>query len=155
LTRILVRPRARAFWPAAACLLLSWAGQARAQRVANVSVTGLDYAFQAPDTLRGGPTAFAFENHGKRRHEVIIYRLRTGVSVDSVVHADRAARRALTELVGILVAEPGEKPLGRILVDLSPGRTYLLVCSLQDAPDKPPHVTLGMLHPLKVSSRSP
>lgn len=153
MTRILVRLHARTFWPAAACLLLSWGDQARAQRVADVSVIGLDYAFRAPDALRGGPTAFAFENHGKMRHEVIIYRLRAGVSVDSVVHVDRSTRRALTELVGILVAEPGEKPLGRILVDMSPGRTYLLVCSLQDAPDKPPHMTLGMVHPLRVSSR--
>jgi len=153
MTRNVARSRSRALWPAVACLLVVRADQARAQRAANVAVIGFEYAFKAPDSLPAGLTAFGFENRGKMRHEVVIYRLRAGVSPDSVLHADQTTRRTLTETVGILIAEAGEKALGRILVDLSPGRTYVLVCTLQDAPDKPRHLTLGMVHVLRVSSR--
>jgi len=154
MTNNVARFRARTLWPAVASLVLVvWPDQAKAQRVSNVAVIGLEYAFQAPDSLRAELTAFGFENRGKMRHEVIIYRLRAGVSPDSVFHVDQPTRRTLTETVGILIAEPGEKALGRILVDLSPGRTYILVCGLQDAPEKPRHLTLGMVHVLRVSSR--
>lgn len=147
------RFHARALCSAVICLMLALADPVSAQGTASVSVIGLDYAFQAPDTLAAGPTAFGFENRGQMRHEMIIYRLRVGVSPDSMLHADPLARRTLTETVGILLADPRNSALGRVLVDLSPGRTYVLVCSLQDAPDKPRHLTLGMVHVLRVPAR--
>jgi hypothetical protein len=108
---------------------------------------GLDYAYQAPTTLPAGLTAFAFENHGKVRHELAILRLKPGVTADSLTHViDSApARRALTEGAGVLFAEPGQSSLGRLLVELTAGRTYILFCNFQDMPDKPRHMMMGMI----------
>ena len=131
-------------------LLLLLPCLARAQQMAEVLVIGLDYAFQVPATLAPGPTTFGFENRGKVPHEAIIVRVKLGVTVDSVLHADRLAQRALTEVVGILIAEPGGRALGHLLVDLTDRRTYLLLCGFRDAPDQPQHLTMGMVAPIQV-----
>jgi hypothetical protein len=127
-------------------LLLGWPAYVRAQHVATVTVVGLDYAYQTPAILPAGRTTFVFENRGKVWHEVVIARLKPGVTLDSLMHAETGpARRALVKSVGILVAEPGESPLGRLVVDLSAGETYVLYCNFQDTPDKPRHMTMGMV----------
>ena len=131
-------------------LLLLLPCLARAQQKAEVLVIGLDYAFQVPATLSPGPTIFDFENRGKVPHEVIILRVKPGVTLDSVLHADRLAQRALTEVIGILIAEPGRRALGRLLVDLTDRRTYLALCGFRDAPDQPQHFTMGMVAPIQV-----
>ena len=141
---------------AARLLLVFWfigfPASASAQRIATVTVVGVDYAFQAPATLPAGLTAFAFENHGKVRHELAMLRLKAGVTLDSLMHViDSApARRALTEGVGLLFADPGQTPLGRLLVELTAGRTYVLFCNFQDTPDKPRHMMIGMVASLQV-----
>jgi hypothetical protein len=123
-----------------------------AQRMATVTIVGLDYAYQAPATLPAGLTAIAFENRGKVRHELALLRLKLGVTLDSLMHVidSPPARRALTEGVGLLFAEPGQTPLGRLLVDLAAGRSYVLFCNFQDAPDKPRHMKIGMVSLLQV-----
>ena len=130
---------------------LGWTSDVRAQHVANVTVIGLDYAYQAPTTLPAGLTTFAFENRGKVVHEVVIGRLKPGITLDSIMHSEPGpARRALVKNVGILVAEPGESPLGRLEVELSAGETYVLYCNFQDAPDKPRHMMMGMFASIQV-----
>ena len=134
-----------------AFLLLGWAPDVRAQHLATVTVVGLDYAYQAPAILPAGRTAFAFENRGKVWHEVVIARLKPGVTLDSLMHAETGpARRALVKSVGILVAEAGESPLGRLVTELSAGETYVLYCNFQDAPDKPRHMMMGMIASIHV-----
>ena len=135
-----------------AFLFLAFPSIASAQRIATVTVIGLDYAFQAPATLPAGLTAFAFENHGKVRHELAMLRLNAGVTLDSLMHVidSPPARRALTEGVGLLFADAGQTPLGRLLVELTAGRTYVLFCNFQDTPDKPRHMMLGMVASLQV-----
>jgi hypothetical protein len=51
---------------------------------------------------------------------------------------------------GILFAKPGERGGVQLLVDFEAGRNYLVRCTLQDAPDKPDHMTLGMFGGFKV-----
>jgi hypothetical protein len=152
---ILERPRSKTLGRAASLVLpvivIGWPSGAVAQQIPTIRVVALDYAYQAPTTLPAGLTAFALDNQGKVRHEVAIVRLQPGVTVDSMVHAAAGpARRALIDFIGILVAEPSETPLGRILVDLTPGRTYVLFCNFQDAPDKPRHMTMGMFASIQV-----
>jgi len=113
-----------------------------------VLVTGSDYAFQFPDTLRPGQTNLRFVNAGSVDHEMGIALLRPGVTLAQVldlVKAGGSPDSLLDGLVGILIARPGVTALGSLAVDLSPGRTYALFCNLQDAPDKPPHSALGMV----------
>ena len=77
-----------------------------------------------------------------------IGRLRPGVTIDEVLKVSKEGGGRLGDLVtrsvGILVAGPGKSPDGRILVDLIPGETYLLLCNFKDTPDAPTHMTLGM-----------
>ena len=133
-------------------LHVSWPPRMRAQQIANVTVVGLDYAYQVPATIPAGLTAFAFENQGKVRHEVVIARLRAGASLDSLIHSEPGPtrRRLVDNIVGILIAEPGTRPVGRLLVDLAPGQTYVLYCNFQDASDKPRHMAIGMVASIQV-----
>jgi len=113
-----------------------------------VTIVGTDYAFQIPSQIRPGPTFFVFENHGTVRHEMAISLLRPGVSVDSALQGlARGTRRRdfVDGQAALIVAAPGEAPGPRLWLDLQRGRIYLVSCVLRDAPDKPPHVTLGMM----------
>ena len=137
---------------AVACLAV--AETARAQRPADVAITGADYAFVAvAPQLAAGPTLFSFENKGNVRHEMILVRLLPGVTPDSAMRARQAGARPQTVSEapnGILIAEAGAKASGRLLVDLAAGDTYLLICNFRDTPDKPPHTALGMIASFKV-----
>jgi hypothetical protein len=113
-----------------------------------VRVTGSDYAFQLPDTLRPGQSTLRFVNAGKVDHEMGMALLRPGVTLAQlldVVKAGGSPDSLLDGIVGILIAAPGVTGLGSLAIDLKPGRTYALFCNFQDAPDKPPHSALGMV----------
>jgi hypothetical protein len=79
-------------------------------------------------------------------HEVAIAKLKSTVSVDQYLKTPPGAPRfALTDgFVGVLVAEPGKSAAGKLLVDLSKGRTYMVWCNFRDTPEAPQHMTLGM-----------
>lgn len=112
-----------------------------------VTVGGLDYAFEAPDTLPPGPTAFHFENRGEVRHELILVRLQEGVTMEDVLTGlqEGADSEEFVEGgLGILVVRAGQSSANRLLVDLMPGRTYALICNLRDSPEAQPHTALGM-----------
>lgn len=134
----------------AALLLSLCACQPQASRPesTDVLVTGADYAFQLPDTLRPGQATLRFVNAGKVDHEMGMALLRPGITlahVMDVMKAGGSADSVLDGFVGILIAKPGVTTHGSLAVDLIPGRTYALFCNFQDAPDKPPHSALGMV----------
>jgi hypothetical protein len=114
-----------------------------------INVVGTDYAFvQLPPTIAAGKTLFSFENHGHVRHEMSIVLLQPGVSVQQVMQKGpgAATSRVMAEqLVGLLIARIGESSGGQLLVDLLPGRRYLVICTLKDAPAARPHAELGMV----------
>lgn len=119
-----------------------------------VHVVGLDYAFTVPDRLPPGPTAIAFENRGEVDHEMILVRLKEGVTLDEVMEAVGGGGDPQDYLeggAGILIADPGQTAESRLFVDLEAGRTYALVCNFQDTPDAPPHTALGMRAAFAVS----
>ena len=119
-----------------------------AQAPREVLVRATDYAFDAPDSLPSGPVAFGLENRGKVAHELIIVGLRPEASVAEIVRRDRADstwRHLREPPSGILTADSGVRTPGRILVDLVPGRRYLLLCNFQDSDSAPPHLHLGMM----------
>jgi hypothetical protein len=111
-------------------------------------VTGSDYAFQIPDTLRPGQTTLRFVNAGKVDHEMGMALLRPGATLAQVldlIKAGGSPDSLLDGIVGIQIAKPGVTALGALALDLLPGRTYAFFCNFQDAPDKPPHSALGMV----------
>lgn len=124
-----------------------------AEKLHEVTVVATDYAFGVPTVIPHGLTAFAFDNRGKQRHQLALTRLRPGVTADSALRASQGSAR-LTLLdpssEGILIAEPGDRSVDRLLINLAAGSTYLLICTFRDAPDKPQHTALGMFASFRV-----
>jgi len=88
------------------------------------------------------------ENAGRVAHEPIVIGLRPGASVAEIVRRDRADstwRHLREPPSGILTADSGVRTPRHILVDLVPGRRYLLLGNLQDSDSTPPHLHLGMM----------
>lgn len=117
-------------------------------------VVGLDYTFVLPTSIPSGPVRIDFENRGEVPHEMVLVRLRPGMTFEEMVEgmqADGDPAEFVDGFGGILIADPGETTWGHIRVDLEPGRTYALVCNFTDTEDAPPHAALGMMQPFTVS----
>jgi hypothetical protein len=123
-----------------------------------VTIVGRDFAFDAPAVVRAGTTAFVFENQGQVRHEMIIAPLRDGVTdqqIQDAHHAGIPLRKQMEqfgdgEILGILFARPRQSSSGRLLVDLVRGRTYLIICQIEDPQGMPRHNVPGMYRTFKV-----
>lgn len=119
----------------------------------SVTVAGTDYAFQVPDSLSGGRTAISFQNRGRVPHELVMGRLKPGITHDQVMERLRTGgdpQEFLDAMIGVLIAPPGQTSGGALLVDLVPGRTYAIVCQFRDGEGQPPHLMLGMHKSLAV-----
>jgi hypothetical protein len=113
-----------------------------------VLVTGTDYAFEVPAHIRAGETLFSFENRGTVRHELSIVLVKEGFDTDSVmagIVAGSPRRNFVDGQAALIVARPGEPTGPRIWMNLAPGRTYVIICTLKDTPEAKPHVMLGMV----------
>jgi hypothetical protein len=134
-----------------AILSISAAVPAPAQKTRapkEINVIASDYTYlPLPARIQPGPTLFTFANQGTVQHELILARLKPGLTMDDFVKAreDQPRRREMIDRsVGILIAGPGTTPDGRLWVDLRKGATYVLSCNLKDKPDAPAHLMLGM-----------
>jgi hypothetical protein len=134
---------------------------ARAQSAARPKAIGIvatDYAFAAPDTVTAGPSAFQFENHGAKRHEIAVVLARRGTTAAQIVAAAKAGLPAprLSEAygdgepLGALFVAPGGKSRAALVTSLERGRVYVIVCTLRDSPAMPEHAELGMFHVIHV-----
>lgn len=120
------------------------------------TIDGLDYAFRYKVSLRPGSHTFMFANKGLQRHEVAFSLLKPGITVDSLVKADKAGvnvNSLLEESPGLLHAQAGTSSLGFITLNLLPGREYLIECEFQDSAKAPPHYELGMFGSIKVTKQ--
>jgi hypothetical protein len=123
-----------------------------------VKIVGLDFAFDAPAVLHAGMTTFVFENPGQVRHEMIIALLRPGVTEEQIKEAHQAGislQKQMEqfrdgEILGILLARPRQGSPGKLLVDLVRGRTYLIICQIEDPQGMPRHNVLGMYRTFRV-----
>lgn len=135
-----------------ACLLLAFAANVAlaqdSRAPTQVAVVANEYAYIGfPTTIAAGPTLFSFENRGEVRHEMTILLLQPGLTMKDAIDAGGAATspRIAESLIGLLIARKHEKAGGALHVDLKPGRRYLVICNLKDAPDAQPHSKLGMV----------
>lgn len=147
-----VRAGCRRLIPLAAVILLGFSPpRLGAQSPRAVEVVGLDYAFQAPDTLSAGPVTLSLLNRGTVRHELILLILNEGRTLAELLQATTLESRAsLGRPLGVIFAQPGQPADAQLIVDLVQGRSYVFLCVLRDAPDKPPHSAMGMAKALVV-----
>ena len=119
-----------------------------------VTVTGYDYAFTAPDTLRAGATTFRFVDKGKFDHHLIVFRLDPTVTL-SQFHArlkdGGESPPGIASLGGLQTDKmyartdrPGPRDF---TVVLKPGR-YVLACL--HAEEGVSHLEKGMMRELTV-----
>jgi hypothetical protein len=112
-----------------------------------VTIVASDYAFQAPAELPSGPTSFRIQNKGKVFHEFNLFLLKPGITVDQFVATRIKGVPTVSLLerhVGVLFAGPGLTSTSELTTRLLPGRTYAIICNLQDNPKAKQHFTLGM-----------
>lgn len=144
-----------------------------------VQVTGIDYAFEAPEEVSAG-TALRFVNDSDAEvHEMLVLRVDDDETrpLDELIGLSDAEAQDVTEFSGMLFALPGEEGIdpeapdtdGSVTLD-EPGR-YLLLCFIPEGADPavyeealagedegppevdggPPHAELGMVHELTVN----
>lgn len=111
-------------------------------------ITGVDYAFTAPDSVPAGPAVVTFENRGRHRHELVFVRLKEGVSMREV--ADSLTKGARTNSLrstgsAVLFAEPGQRnDVVSLRLAFKSGERWAIVCQFADSAGAPKHSTLGM-----------
>lgn len=120
----------------------------------DVEVTGVDYAFTVPATLPAGRTTFHFRNAGQHGHELNIFLLKRGVTIDEFIRTRRAGGKTnpLTDgAVGVLFADKTKPASGTLSTDLLPGRDYGVICIFTDTAGAPPHYELGMYKSIHIA----
>ena len=136
----------------AACLVA--VACARSPADVTVIIEGTDFAFAAPDTLSPGPTRFRFQRSGTVAHEMAIARVKAGTTLATALKTE-AAGGAVEGLYdegdGLLYADVGETIEAELLVNLEPGRQYVLACTLET--NGKVHTTLGMVKGIVVRAR--
>lgn len=119
-----------------------------------IDIVATEYAFQAPDTVAPGPAVLRLMNNGKVLHEMILMKLRPGVSLADLVAAQQRDESFRPQLDGgnaVLFAGPGTTGDGRLSVDLEQGRDYVVWCNFQDGDTAPKHSALGMFRLIHVA----
>ena len=119
-----------------------------------LNIVALDYAFQVTDTVRPGPTVLQLTNRGAVPHEVIVMKLRAGVSVAHLFAAQQRGesfRPSLDGGVAVLFAGPGTTGDGRLIVNFEVGRDYALWCNFRDTEGAPSHSAMGMFKEIHVA----
>jgi hypothetical protein len=130
-----------------------FAGKTTTEAVNPVTVIANEYAFQLPGDLPPGPTSFRLQNKGKVFHEFNLVLLKPGVTLDEFVGTRTKSvpsMKMVERTVGVLFAGAHETSTSQLTTRLLPGRTYAIICNLQDKPKAPQHFTLGMYARIQV-----
>ncbi|MDQ4149819.1 MAG: hypothetical protein M3164_07525 [Actinomycetota bacterium] len=93
------------------------------------TVTAVEYGYGGvPKTLPPGPTSFQFENKGKERHEMVVFRKNDGVkeSFDQLLTMPEQEAQGKVTFVAETEAMPGQSGAYTV-AELTPG-SYVMVC---------------------------
>jgi hypothetical protein len=121
-----------------------------------VEIRGTDYAFIAPASVPAGRTTFVFNNTGKQRHELNIFLLKKGSTIDQFLELRRQDKPQIGVVVdgpvGVLFAGPGSTGAAKLTANLLPGRDYGVICIFRDSAGKPRHYDLGMYKVIRTTA---
>jgi hypothetical protein len=117
-----------------------------------VTVTTVDYAFQAPDTIAAGWTTLRLVNNGKDFHHIWLIKLEGGHTLPELVEAQKKGPmpKWAVDVGGPNSPMPGAESSATL--DLEPG-TYVMVCVIPAMTDGQPHFMKGMMKQLTVAAR--
>lgn len=118
-----------------------------------VSVSGAEYAFDAPDMTAVGLKTLRFTNEGQEDHELHLMQLDDGVTIHSfnqTLHQEGLdAALAMASTRGhIATISPGEA--AEAIVELPEG-DYVLICQVPSPDDDVAHALKGMVKALTVT----
>jgi hypothetical protein len=118
-----------------------------------LAVTALDFSFQLPATVPGGPTVIRLTNGGKEEHQAQLARLNEGKQLSDLLTALQA--NDFKTALEAMTLSGGPAPLpaggtGATGVALEPG-DYVFLCFVA-SPDGVPHFAKGMVAPLEVTA---
>ena len=117
-----------------------------------VTVTTVDYAFQAPDSIPAGRTTFHLVNKGPDFHHVWLVKLEQGKTLKDLVEATKTPGPLpawAVDVGGPNAPMPGAD--NSATLDLEPGH-YVMACVIP-AKDGQPHFMKGMVKELTVVAR--
>jgi plastocyanin len=134
----------------------------------DLSVVGTEYAFGGiPSKVAAGPAVITFDNDGNEVHEVVILKVKDGVTEsmeELLALPENQARKKLDPSVGAgTFAVPGET--GYTAVEFTPGR-YAAICFVTQGmtmevmedvetggtePEGAPHFMAGMVQEFEVA----
>ena len=116
---------------------------------ASAQVTLADFSFLGADSFSSGKTTVEVTNGGPQPHELTVYKLSAGVTVDdlramlaSEDETPPSGPSPVVEAGGLGAIMAGQK--GYVDLDLTSGN-YVFVCFLPDPNSGAPHAALGMV----------
>jgi hypothetical protein len=118
-----------------------------------VTVTTVDYAFEAPDTIAAGRTTLRLVNKGKDFHHIWLIKLEGGHTLPELVEATK--KQGPMPKWAVDVGGPNSPMPGgenSATLDLDPGK-YVMVCVIPAMADGQPHFMKGMLKEVTVAAR--
>jgi uncharacterized cupredoxin-like copper-binding protein len=118
-----------------------------------VTVTTVDYAFQAPDTIAAGRTTLRLVNNGKDFHHIWLIKLEGGHTLPELVEATK--KQGPMPKWALDVGGPNSPMPGgenSATLDLEPGK-YVMVCVIPAMADGQPHFMKGMVKEITVAAR--
>ena len=114
-----------------------------------VTVTGSEWNFDAPEAAVAGPLEVTFENTGELTHELVVARLGEGPPLAEIARLE--TRKDILKEIDVL-ADTGRVFTGEsskpMKVKLKPGR-YAFLCLLE-SPRGRTHAWVGMFHEVTV-----
>jgi hypothetical protein len=128
--------------------------------IASVSVTAVDYAFEADlDGIEAGTTAFEFTNEGSEFHELALMRINDGVEmpIEELLALPQEEAEQNVTFMGVSFAAPGAE--STMFTDLDEGN-YVMICFIPtgstsmeaaETAEGPPHFMNGMVSEFTVT----
>jgi hypothetical protein len=117
-----------------------------------VTVTTVDYAFQAPDSITAGRTTLRLVNKGPDFHHIWLIKLEGGHTVAELVEASKSHGPLpswAVDVGGPNSPMPGGEATATL--DLEAGH-YVMVCVIPSMKDGQPHYMKGMMKELTVTA---
>ena len=120
--------------------------------LSNATYTAVEYSYSGPDQLPAGWTRLTLDNQGKEKHDIMLYKVAAGKTLEDVTQALAAnGPPDWAQSMGSTTAAAGAK--SSYIVNLTPGNYVML--SFGDNPQGGPDAAKGMLKMITVSGTAP